>query len=95
VSYAPEGWRDRVLRFETGGTGGAVGLWGPHDLAIAKLCAGREKDLEFVRALLAAQTVTLSVLVERLRLVNAPRTVLDVARQRLLAYASAGPADLM
>ena len=96
VSYAPEGWRDRVLRFETGGTGGAVGLcMEPHDLAIAKLCAGREKDLEFVRELLAAQAVTSPVLIERLRLVSAPRPVVDVARQRLRAYASAGPADLM
>lgn len=49
----PPGWRDRLLPIENENTGGAVG-WciDPDDLAVSKLAAGREKDLEFVRALL-------------------------------------------
>ena len=92
VSYAPAGWRDRALRFETEAMGGAVGLcMEPHDLLIAKLCAGREKDLEFVRALLAMGTVRSDVLFERLGLVDAPAMVLDLARRRLIADVSGSP----
>lgn len=51
VRYAPAGWRDRTIRFESRATGGAVGLcMEAHDLVIAELCAGREKDLDFVQA---------------------------------------------
>lgn len=52
----PPGWRDRLVPIENENTGGAIG-WciDPDDLAVSKLAAGREKDLEFVRALLRYQ----------------------------------------
>lgn len=91
VSYAPERWRERVIRFESTATGGAVGLcMEPHDLTIAKLCAGREKDLEFVRAVLAIGVVDHDVLIERIGTVRAPEPVLRAARERLLAYSTHG-----
>jgi hypothetical protein len=62
----------------------------PHDLVIAKLCAGHDKDLEFVRALLEARMVRPDVLLERLALAHAPATVLEIARQRLVSYIGAG-----
>jgi hypothetical protein len=37
----------------------------PHDLASAKLAAGREKDYEFVTALLDAGLIDIDVLTER------------------------------
>lgn len=55
----PAGWRGRTVRLENENTGGAVGLClSPQDLAMSKLLAGREKDLEFVHQMLRARIVT-------------------------------------
>ena len=55
----PVGWRGRAVQLENENTGGAVGLClSPEDLAISKLLAGREKDVEFVRQMLRARIVT-------------------------------------
>ena len=89
VKYAPEGWRDRAIRFESEATGGAVGLcMEPHDLVIAKLCAGREKDLEFVRELLGTRRVRPDVQLERLQMAPAPDPIVSLARERVLAYSN-------
>ena len=90
VSYAPDGWRDRTIRFATAGTEGATGLcMEPHDLAISKLCAGREKDLTFVRGVIEAGLAEIDLLFDRLGRVSAPPEVLTLARQRLQAFRSA------
>lgn len=51
-----EGWEDRLIPIKTPATRGATG-WclHPHDLALAKLAAGREKDLRFVAEMARAQ----------------------------------------
>ena len=55
----PAGWKGRVVRLESENAGGAVGLClSPEDLAVSKLLAGREKDIEFVRAMLRSRIVT-------------------------------------
>lgn len=55
----PAEWRERVVRLDSEGTGGTIGLCvSPEDLAVSKLLAGREKDIEFVRAMLRAGMVT-------------------------------------
>ena len=57
-----------------------------HDLAIAKLVAGREKDLEFVRTLARRGYASKKVLAERLaltRLVGAMQATVE-ARLRAL-----------
>jgi len=52
TAVLPAGWKDRLISISTPATGGAIGLClEVHDLAISKLIAGREKDLEFVAAL--------------------------------------------
>lgn len=63
----PQGWRERLVRFETPATRG-VTAWclELHDLWIAKAIAGREKDHEFCRALLQRGLVTPDVLQSRL-----------------------------
>lgn len=62
----PDGWRDRLIVVENANTNGYRGLClDPADLAISKLAAGREKDLEFVRALLREGLVSPQRLVER------------------------------
>jgi hypothetical protein len=53
TAVLPEGWRDRLVRFESPATRGVV-AWclEPHDLWISKMVAGRPKDLDFCKALL-------------------------------------------
>lgn len=48
----PKGWKGRLVNLPPGATGGVKGLClEPHDLAIAKYAASREKDLIFTREL--------------------------------------------
>jgi hypothetical protein len=45
----PDGWKDRLVRVQNENTGTGVGLClEAHDLAVSKLIAGREKDVEFI-----------------------------------------------
>jgi hypothetical protein len=49
----PSGWRERLIPIQTPNTGGGRGLClEVHDLAVSKLVAGREKDLNFISGLL-------------------------------------------
>lgn len=63
----PEGWEERLVRFESSGTRGVV-AWclDLHDLWVAKAIAGREKDREFCGALLRAEAVDPQLLHGRL-----------------------------
>lgn len=62
----PKGWEDRLMAFEWGDTGQAKAVClEPHDLVIAKLVAGREKDHEFADALIGRGLVDPEVLIER------------------------------
>ena len=58
TAILPEGWRDRLVPLESPETRPGRG-WclEPHDLALSKLVAGREKDHVFVSALLEARIV--------------------------------------
>jgi hypothetical protein len=50
----PKGWKSRLVNLPPGDTLGVTGLClDPHDLAIAKYVARREKDIVFTRALAA------------------------------------------
>lgn len=69
----PDGWRDRLVRVHNANTaapGGDPVFTGwcldKEDLCVAKLCAFREKDREFVRALIEARLVDRAVIVDRL-----------------------------
>lgn len=62
----PNGWEDRVVPFKWGDTGEAEAVClEPHDLVLAKLVAGREKDYEFAEALIASRLVDPKLLLER------------------------------
>lgn len=58
TALLPKSWRDRLVSFETPNTAGVV-AWclSPADLWVSKALAGRPKDLEFCRSLLALQIV--------------------------------------
>lgn len=76
TAILPKGWENRLVKIENENTSGARG-WclEVHDLAVAKLAAGREKDLEFVDAMLEYRLVQIEML--RIRLAD---TALDLAR---------------
>jgi hypothetical protein len=71
TAVLPEGWRDRLLRFETPATNGVV-AWclEAHDLWISKAIANREKDIEFCRALQMSGVVDKPTLGSRLQVVS-------------------------
>jgi hypothetical protein len=79
TAVLPEGWRNRLVKLETPNTAGAVG-WclDPHDLAVSKLAAGREKDLAFVAAMVRAGLASPQVIRERLAMT--PRLTGDVRK---------------
>ncbi len=64
------GWRERLqpLKAETGKTV-AICL-DPHDAAVSKLIAGREKDWIFINELLASRLISFEVLIERAELIQ-------------------------
>jgi hypothetical protein len=73
TSALPEGWRDRLVKVQnpnTAGFGGDPQFTGwcldKEDLCVAKLCAFREKDQNFVAALLEAGLVDPGVMAVRL-----------------------------
>lgn len=52
TAILPEGWKGRLVNLAAGDTGGVRGLClDPHDLAVSKYAARREKDLAFNREL--------------------------------------------
>lgn len=67
TAILPQGWRARTVRLENPNTGGTTGLClDIHDLAASKLLAGREKDREFVAALLRTSLVDTATLRARI-----------------------------
>lgn len=73
TSALPEGWRDRLIKVQNANTAAPSGepefiglCLEKHDLCVAKLCAFREKDRNFVGALLKARLVDAAKLTERL-----------------------------
>ncbi len=76
----PKGWKGRLVNLPPGDTQGGSGLClDPHDLAIAKYVARREKDIVFTRALAARGIVQQSQLLDLLA-----KTPIDAeARERI------------
>lgn len=71
TAVLPEGWRDRLVRYESPATNGVV-AWclELHDLWLAKAVAGRPKDYEFCGALVREGFVSPDTLEERLSLMT-------------------------
>jgi hypothetical protein len=79
----PDGWWDRLVDVENANTGGARGLClEPHDCAVSKLVANRDKDRRFVAALLGAGLIYVDVLAERVGQTDVPEAV----RQRIRVW---------
>jgi hypothetical protein len=68
TAVLPSGWKERLVKVRNANTGNGCGLClEVHDLAAAKLAAGREKDLAFVTGLLRHKLVKPSLIESRLR----------------------------
>jgi hypothetical protein len=79
----PKGWQDRLIPVSTKRTRGATG-WclEIHDLLIAKLAAGREKDMEFAQVVARHRMADGLVLRERLAATQAdPRLIALIANR--------------
>jgi hypothetical protein len=91
VATLPNGWTERWVPCKNENTRGITG-WcvEVHDLAISKLAAGREKDLDYVRTLIRHKLVAPAILENRLNEtpINEVRSVLFRERlKRLIAEA--------
>lgn len=73
TASVPEGWQDRLVRFEDPEAAPSQALClDPHDLVVAKLVVGREKDRVFARALLRARLIHAELLVARAQTLDEP-----------------------
>lgn len=80
TSVLPQGWIDRLIP-EVDPSSGATG-WclDPHDLAVAKLIAGRPKDIDFVDILVAQRLVDPAVVREGILAVSDTRATRALER---------------
>jgi len=87
TAILPNGWRDRLVEWELVSAHPAEPKFlDPHDLAVAKLAAGREKDKEFVGALLRHRFLDLQVLRDRNEMLD---DVYEAHRSRTRDYLGA------
>ena len=93
TAVLPGGWRDRLVKVQNANTAAPSGEpqftgWclNKEDLCVAKLCAFREKDQNFVAALLDAALVDAQVIADRLATVPGQHRP---ATERALAWLAA------
>lgn len=77
TSVLPAGWRERLVKVQNANTAAPSGdpqfigwCLDKEDLCVAKLCAFREKDRNFVAALLQANLIDVGTILERLSAVE-------------------------
>ena len=84
TAVLPRGWQRRLVSVKNANTRGVEGLClEPHDLAISKYVAGREKDLEFTSELARHGVTTREVLLERLRATALEPRLRSIVRERI------------
>ncbi len=62
----PSGWEPRLVKFAPAAGTPIAWCLELHDLAVSKLCAGRPKDMDYLRAMLAHHLTDASVIRQRL-----------------------------
>ena len=86
TAILPTDWKDRLVAVRNENTRGATGLClEPHDLVVAKLIAGREKDLRFARDAVAAGLVDPKILATRLAATTLSPDVRKLVSARITA----------
>jgi hypothetical protein len=95
TAILPAGWRERLVPVRNQNTGGGTGLCLEiHDLAVSKLVAGREKDIDFLSGLLRHHLAQVSVIRERLAKTALPVEQIQICVARLDRLASVGGGSL-
>lgn len=80
----PKGWKGRLVNLPAGDSGEVRGLClEPHDLAISKYVARREKDIEFTRQLARRRLVDRSKLLALLELTPVNAEAKDRVRRHI------------
>lgn len=84
TAVLPEGWKKRLVAIRNANTGGGAGLClEVNDLAVAKLVAGREKDLHFIGGLLRHKLADADLIKARLIQTPLPAQKLEMVLARL------------
>ena len=84
TAVLPDGWRERLVALHNENTGAGTGFClEVHDLAVSKLVAGREKDLNFLAGLLHHRLAQAAVIRERLTQTPLPAERLQMSLARL------------
>jgi hypothetical protein len=94
TAVLPRGWESRLIAVQNENTRGATG-WcvEVHDLAVSKLVAGREKDREFLIALVKHRMVDSAVIHERLDSIPLEPRRSEEIRQRFKRWLSESKRD--
>jgi len=84
TAVLPDGWKQRLIPIRTPATSGATG-WclEVHDLAVSKLVAGREKDIEYIGALLRHGLAERPVIAARLEATTMDSRLRVLCEERL------------
>jgi len=78
TAVLPNNWKDRLVTVENSNTNGFKGLClEPHDMAISKLVAGREKDLEVCSVLYDHGLLNRKTLLERLEITSVDDVIIS------------------
>ena len=88
TAVLPAGWKTRLQMVQNTNTGNGRGLClEVHDLAVAKLVAGREKDVDFIAVLLRHKLANAELIESRIHQssLSGERLVLAQARLKRLA----------
>jgi hypothetical protein len=89
TAILPAGWKERLIPIQNSNTSNGCGLClEANDLAVAKLAAGREKDVIFVSDLLRHNLANAAQIEARLRQTSLPGERLALALARLKRLAS-------
>jgi hypothetical protein len=81
TAHLPEGWKERLVVIQNANTRGVKGLCLEiHDLLVAKVIAGRDKDLAFLRDAAIHRLASADLLLRRLATVEADPRILEKAR---------------
>lgn len=68
TAVLPEGWKNRLVMICNENTRNVVArCLEPHDLAVAKLVAGREKDIEFLKEMVRHEILDLETIRNRIQ----------------------------
>ncbi|KRA47698.1 DUF6036 family nucleotidyltransferase [Devosia sp. Root635] len=89
----PQSWRERAIVLPASAATGGASAVAPdiHDLAVAKLLAGRPKDLDWIAAGLAAGLMTRNGVAGLLPQADATQAEVDLALARLQRLGGASP----